>query len=92
MPDAMLDNGISALRREYRPRSEEDQEAAERLGVELDELGGSYLGCLDRCAGVVILYITWHATWCLCARMHGWERRRCRLHSHFVWGFTRLLL
>ena len=27
----------------------------------------------------------WHTTLCLYARMHGWERRQCRLHSHFVW-------
>ena len=64
----MLDNGISALRREYRPRSQEDQDAAERLGVELDELGGSYLGCIDRCAVVVLSCILRGTLRGVCAR------------------------
>ena len=31
---------------------------------------------------LLLLTYTWHATWCLCARMHGRERRQCRLRCH----------
>ena len=26
---------------------------------------------------LLLSFHTWHATWCLCARMHGWERCCC---------------
>ena len=26
---------------------------------------------------LLLSFHTWHAAWCLCARMHGWERRCC---------------
>ena len=29
----------------------------------------------------MLFYTMWHATWCLCVRINGWERRQCLLLS-----------
>ena len=37
---------------------------------------------------LLLSFHTWHAAWCLCARIHGWERRRCRLLLLWRWWFS----
>ena len=33
---------------------------------------------------LLLLFYTWHATWCLYARMPGRERRQCRPRCHLL--------
>ena len=54
------------------------------INLALREIAISRGGGANRRGELLLFFYTWHARRCLYARVHGWERRQCRLQSHSV--------